>query len=58
MTKNIKQFDLTFFCEGGKYKLNECKKWPTKKQIEETIENLDGVGAGTIKEIVINNIKF
>ena len=58
MKKSIKQFDLTFFCEDGKYELNECKKWPTKKQIEETIENLDGVGAGTIKEIVINNIKF
>ncbi len=33
--------------------MSRAKEWPTRKQIEETIENLEDLGVGKTKEIVI-----
>ena len=56
--KKIKQFDLDFIHESGNYKLEGCKNIPTLKQFDEAIENLEALGCGKLKKIVIDNVVF
>lgn len=56
--KKIKQFDMKFVCESGNYKLEGCEKIPTLEQFGETIENLESLGCGKFKKIVIDNVVF
>lgn len=56
--KKIKQFDLDFIHESGNYKLDGCKIIPTMEQFWETIENLESLGCGKFKKIVIDNVVF
>lgn len=53
----MKQFDLVFVGEHGKYTLEECHKLPTKEEIEMAMEACEAMGTGEITEIVIKNIK-
>ena len=48
------KYDITFKCEGGQYKLSECTKFITKRDILRTAEDLEGVGCGKLKQIVID----
>lgn len=56
--KKIKQFDMNVICKSGNYKLEGCKKFPTLEQFAEAIENLEALGCGTLKKIVIDNVVF
>lgn len=56
--KKIKQFDLDFIHDSGDYKLEGCKKFPTLEQFGEAIENLESLGCGKLKKIVIDNVVF
>lgn len=56
--KKIKQFDLVFIHASGNYKLEGCKIIPTMEQFGETIENLESLGCGKFKKIVIDNVVF
>lgn len=56
--KKIKQFDLDFIHDSGNYKLEGCEKIPTLKQFAEAIENLEALGCGKFKKIVIDNVVF
>lgn len=47
-------FNITFLCEHGSWRIEEATKFPTKEMIEETIENLEGLGLGKTKRIVID----
>jgi len=53
----MKQFDLVFVGEHGKYTLEECHTFPTKEELEGVMEACEEVGTGEITEIVIKNIK-
>ena len=53
----MKSFDITFYCTQGEWKLKECKNLPSKQEIEETIKDLEILGAGEIEKITIDNIK-
>lgn len=35
----MEKFNITFNCEHGNFKLQDCTKVPTKEQIDESIEN-------------------
>ena len=53
----MKQFDIEFIGEYGKYTLEKCENMPTKGRIEATIEACELMGTGKITKIVIKNIK-
>lgn len=48
------KFNMTFVCEYGNFKLEDCKEFPRKRDIVETAESLDGFGCGRLKQIVID----
>lgn len=52
------KYNITFNCEGGNYKLSECKRFPRQKDIEQTAEDLEGVGIGKLKKITIDIIEL
>ena len=52
----IEKFNLSFFCDKGRWEVEEATKFPTIEMIEETIENLEGLGLGKTKKIVIKLI--
>ena len=56
--KKIKTIRLRFIHESGNYKLEGCKNIPTLEQFGETIENLESLGCGKFKKIVIDNVIF
>ena len=47
-------FDMTFKCANGQYKLEDCKRFPRQKDIEESAKDFDGIGLGELKTIVID----
>ena len=47
-------FDITFECEKGQYKIEDCKRFPRQKDIEGSARNLDGIGIGKLKQIIID----
>ena len=49
---------MKFVCASGNYKLEGCEKIPTLKQFGEAIENLESLGCGKFKKIVIDNVVF
>lgn len=53
----INSYDITFVGKDGKYKLNECKHFPTQEEFEEMLDNISGIGIGEINKVVIDNIK-
>ncbi len=56
--KKIKQFDMNVICKSGNYKLEGCKNIPTLEQLGEAIENLESLGCGKFKKIIIDNVVF
>lgn len=52
----MESFNITFIGEDGQYKLNDCKMFPTKEQIEEMFDALVDC-VGQVTRIVIDNIK-
>ena len=56
--KTIKKFDLDFIHESGNYKLEGCEKIPILEQFAGAIENLESLGCGKFKKIVIDNVVF
>lgn len=53
---NTTTYDITFYGQSGKYKMEQCKKFPTKKLINETLKELHW-WVGDVDKIVIDNIK-
>lgn len=51
----MNKFDITFYCEDGKHKLESCAKFPSREQFEETMETIE-YWLGKTKRIVIDNI--
>lgn len=48
------KFDIQFICKNGQYKLNDCKKIPTTEEIQDCINDFNGVGLGRLNQIVID----
>ena len=53
----MNEFDIIFKGQYGSFKVNQAKKWPTKKDIEEEMENLEAIGVGKVTEIIIKPLK-
>ena len=52
----MEKYNITYYCEYGKYELEECEKFPKQEDIEESIKTLFDIGLGKIKKIVIDKI--
>lgn len=56
--KSNMKYNVIFKCENGDFKIEECKKFFTENSIRETAENLEGLGCGRLKQIVIDIIEL
>ena len=52
----MEKFNMTFYCKKGDFKLEECKRLPTKRQLEKNFKALEKIGLGKVKKIVIDKI--
>ena len=50
--------NITFKCEHGKYELEGCTKLPTEEEIKDAAENLECLGCGKLKKVIIDIIKL
>lgn len=48
------KYDITFMCANGTYKLQECTRIPSQKDLENSARDFDGIGLGRLKQIVID----
>lgn len=57
MAKEITKYDITFYCENGSFKIEECTKGITMEYLNMSIQTLKDAGLGEVKKIVIDKIK-
>lgn len=50
--------NITFKCEHGKYELKRCTKLPKEEEIKDAAENLECLGCGKLKQIIIDIIEL
>ena len=52
------KYNMVFKCENGDFKIAECNKFFTESDVRGTAENLEGIGIGKLKKIVIDIIEL
>lgn len=52
----LKQFDLSFVCDNGKFDVFKCTRFPSVEELESNLNNLFRLGLGHVKKIEIKNI--
>jgi hypothetical protein len=48
------KLNITFNCANGTVKLQDCARIPSKKDLEKSVNDFDGLGLGELKQIVID----
>ena len=52
----MEKYNMKFYCQHGKFALQECTRLPTKESLEENFKVLEELGLGKVKKIVIDKI--